>query len=64
MGLPPAYVAKRKYVEDVLCLEVLFRSQETLKECQLRLANEFQKCRVGDLLGIGMRGVDKLLAVV
>jgi hypothetical protein len=55
MGLPPAYVAKRKYVEDVLCLKVLFRSQETLKECQLRLANRFQKCRVGDLLGIGIR---------
>jgi hypothetical protein len=55
MGLQPAYVAKRKYVEDVQCLKVLFRSQETLKECQLKLANEFRKCRAGDLLGIGIR---------
>jgi hypothetical protein len=42
-------------VEDILCLKVLFRSQETLKDCQLKLANEFQKCSVGDLFGIGIR---------
>ena len=41
-------------MEDVLCLKILFKSQETLKECQLKLANEFQNCRVGDLLGIGI----------
>lgn len=42
-------------MEDVLCLKILFRRQETLKECQLKLANEFKKCRVGDLLGVSIR---------
>lgn len=51
-------------MEDVLCLKVLFRNQEILKGCQLKLANEFQKCRTRDLLGIVIRWVDKPLTVV
>jgi hypothetical protein len=56
--LKPACVTKSKYMEDVLCNSVFFsffKNREILREFKINLADEFQKCIVGDLLGIGIR---------
>jgi hypothetical protein len=51
-SVPEGFVQKSRNLEG---LKVLFKSQETLRECKLKQANEFQKSGVGDLIGIGIR---------